>query len=121
MKEKPSNPVKKRISEVIKPRGLKAKLAKLLGYSRASVSDMLISRGDPPIHYVKAVSELTGKSIDWLLHGENQEGKIYALEEPMTTYEEVRKLKEENQRLKTEIEVLRSALREIGAGSKGKK
>jgi hypothetical protein len=73
MEEIPSNPVKKRISDVIKGRGLKAKLAKMLGFERASISEMLKSPGDPPIHYVKAVSELTGKNMEWLLTGKSPE------------------------------------------------
>lgn len=73
MEETPLNPVKKRISDVIEPRGLKAKLAKMLGFERASISDMLKTPGDPPVHYVKAVSELTGRRVEWLLTGEGPE------------------------------------------------
>lgn len=120
MEETPLNPVKKRIAEVIKPRGLKARLAEMLGFERASISDMLKSPGDPPTHYVKAVSELTGRTVQWLLTGEGPESEetVRVLSEPASEYiRELERLRAENESLRKENEILRSALREIGRGS----
>lgn len=70
MAKKSHNAIKSRIIEVTKERGLKSKLAQMLGFERGSISDLLKKPGDPPLHYVEAVSKLTGVSIQWILSGE---------------------------------------------------
>ena len=75
------NDVKTRISIAIK----KAKvtqggLGKAMGTSRAAVSAMLNSPGDPPTRYVETTARLTGYSMDWLLYGSEK------AEEPEVPY-----------------------------------
>jgi transcriptional regulator with XRE-family HTH domain len=67
MEETPENAIKTRFAQLLELRGMKAKLAKKLGYSRASISEMLKSPGDPPLTYIKAMSELIGVSVETLL------------------------------------------------------
>lgn len=122
MSQKTPNPVKRRMREAMQERGMQAKLAKLLGFERASISNMLDADGDPPLHYVKAVSDLTGRSVEYFLTGKED---VSIVREPLMTNAEVSmsrelsQLREEVARLKFEVEILRSALREIGAGRNG--
>lgn len=69
MNKKAETTVKMRVAELMKPRGMKAKLGKMLGFDRASISGMFKKPGELPVHYIKAVSELTGKSVEWILTG----------------------------------------------------
>jgi DNA-binding phage protein len=55
MEETPENAIKTRFAQLLELRGMKAKLAKKLGYSRASISEMLKSPGDPPLTYIKGL------------------------------------------------------------------
>ncbi len=134
MDKTPKNHIKKRIHDLVKDRGLKAKLAKMLGFERGSISDMLKKPSDPPIHYVQAVSELTGKSVDWILTGKEAaeddpewlvkntnkeqlesleariEKRVYYTEllkqknENINLYKDIISLKDENLKLKTDNE-----------------
>lgn len=107
--KKVQNHIKERIAELIKPRGLKAKLAKKLGFERGSISSMLTKPGDPGIHYIQAVSEITGKSIEWILTGEeteigaSKEEHLRDLEARGVSYNEMLKQKNENIELYKEL------------------
>ena len=87
------NHIKKRMAELLKPRGLKAQLARSLGFKPESITDMLKKPGDPAIHYVQAVSQLTGKSVEWILTGKEVGGQAFEVKEPSMKYgSEIEKL-----------------------------
>lgn len=93
MKKIVLNPIKSRISALLKTRGLKAELARKLGFKPESITDMLKKSGDPPIHYVQAVSQLTGKSVDWILTGSEVPGKTSEAIQPSSQHvSEIEKL-----------------------------
>jgi hypothetical protein len=113
MKKIPSNPVKKRILEAIKPRGMQAKLALKLGYKTSSISEMLKSPGDPPLVYVQAVSSLTGKSIDWFLKGAEDHTNADEPEAAYTSSQTAEKLEQLIASQKRTIELLEEKVQRL--------
>jgi transcriptional regulator with XRE-family HTH domain len=77
--------MKSRIRKALEDMDLPAqRIADVLGYSRASVSSMLTSPGDPPVEYIKAAVELTGYSYHWFITGEGD--KTSEVNEPHEVY-----------------------------------
>jgi hypothetical protein len=77
--------MKKRIQLALEERKLaNQRLADHLGYSSASVSNMLKSPGDPTVEYVRAAVELTGYSYHWFFTGQGE--KTHEVAEPAEVY-----------------------------------
>lgn len=119
-----------RIKKALQLAGKKqSHLAKMLGYERGTVSEMLNGSGEPPLKYIEATSKLTGFTIEWLGTGKGPpkiEGYTIAdddsaikFNEPNEIYDlqsEVERLRKENEQLKIQNEALLKAFRAIGHG-----
>lgn len=71
-----------RFKKYIKDNDIKqVDIAKKANISRANVSNVLSGRRQPSEELLTALSEISGKSINWWLHGSDEYNNLYALNE----------------------------------------
>jgi predicted transcriptional regulator len=79
--------VSERIDSIMQKLSLNQKqLAELLGVTQPAVS-MYLSNRIPPAHILLKLSQLSGRTIEWILTG-NIASMIYKVSEPKTAYGE---------------------------------
>jgi transcriptional regulator with XRE-family HTH domain len=109
-----------RIKNALKEKGISQEtLAKRLGTSQAAVGKQLNKTEDiDSLHFLTVVAELTKIPLEFFIV-DPVGGRSEVQEPPVSYAGELEKVKDENQKLKHEIEVLRSVIRDLSGGSGG--